>query len=551
MGNDGASDPVPLVIRSTGMTVFDGVINIRVSGGLLPALLSAISVQASELFDPILINAGGDSYTDSQGRIWKSDLEYVTGGFKYVVPAGTDIGETSDDGIYTTERFGDFKYEIPDLPDENYAITFHLAEVYWWAENQRVFDIYIEGLLAIKNIDIIKLGYGKNNRAVTLEYVQTVSDGTLNIEFVGVGIDSPKLSAIEINVRLPHLAHAVTNGPYRAVDMNNDNIQGVSVDGSSSHTHGPGLVLNDYLWKEGSTLLGKGAQTRLRLPVGNHTVTLYVRDSDGNDAFDTTTISILPFGYAQINALAPNQGSLLGNETVTIKGSGFGHSPSDVIVHFGEYNLTNTDVTIVDAKTIIVKAPSYSEGIPVPVSVTTPLGTSNPVSYTYVDVYPIAFESGKITDLYAPTTGLFGPDGRLYVGTANGKIIRYTLDDQYKTVVEYIESSIIQQKHDALKTRVILGLAFDPVDTQENPTLYVSHSFFFHGESKSSSYDAINGKVSAISGANLDVYVDIVTGLPVSDHDHGVNGLEFGDNGELYFQVGGNTNGKYLQPMPL
>jgi hypothetical protein len=33
-----------------------------------------------------------------------------------------------------------------------------------------------------------------------------------------------------------------------------------------------------------------------------------------------------------------------------------------------------------------------------------------------------------------------------------------------------------------------------------------------------------------------------VTGLPVSDHDHGVNGLEFDDYGNLYIQVGGNTN---------
>lgn len=33
-----------------------------------------------------------------------------------------------------------------------------------------------------------------------------------------------------------------------------------------------------------------------------------------------------------------------------------------------------------------------------------------------------------------------------------------------------------------------------------------------------------------------------MTGLPVSDHDHGVNGLLFGDQGELYILLGGNTN---------
>jgi hypothetical protein len=49
---------------------------------------------------------------------------------------------------------------------------------------------------------------------------------------------------------------------------------------------------------------------------------------------------------------------------------------------------------------------------------------------------------------------------------------------------------------------------------------------------------AINGKVSMVSGANLDQVTDIVVGLPVSDHDHAVNGLEFGDAGELYILVG-------------
>lgn len=37
--------------------------------------------------------------------------------------------------------------------------------------------------------------------------------------------------------------------------------------------------------------------------------------------------------------------------------------------------------------------------------------------------------------------------------------------------------------------------------------------------------------------------LEFFSGLPISDHDHGVNGLEFGDNGELYLQIGSNTNG--------
>jgi glucose/arabinose dehydrogenase len=55
--------------------------------------------------------------------------------------------------------------------------------------------------------------------------------------------------------------------------------------------------------------------------------------------------------------------------------------------------------------------------------------------------------------------------------------------------------------------------------------------------------------VSVARGNNLDIVEDIITGLPVSDHDHEVNGIEFGDKGELYIEIGGNTNSGIPGPM--
>jgi glucose/arabinose dehydrogenase len=45
------------------------------------------------------------------------------------------------------------------------------------------------------------------------------------------------------------------------------------------------------------------------------------------------------------------------------------------------------------------------------------------------------------------------------------------------------------------------------------------------------------------SGPNLETIIDVITGLPTSGYDHGINGLQFGDNGELYFGIGSHTNG--------
>jgi len=133
---------------------------------------------------------------------------------------------------------------------------------------------------------------------------------------------------------------------------------------------------------------------------------------------------------------------------------------------------------------------------------------------------------------YAPTTLAFGPDLKLYIGTSDGRIAKLTLNQDYDTVVESLVSSVVADSDTACTTndcRAILGLTFDPLDAGlRNPPVYVTHSKPFHGESLSSSGGAINGKISKISGANLDSIVDIVTGLPVSDHDHGELRLELG-----------------------
>jgi glucose/arabinose dehydrogenase len=88
-----------------------------------------------------------------------------------------------------------------------------------------------------------------------------------------------------------------------------------------------------------------------------------------------------------------------------------------------------------------------------------------------------------------------------------------------------------------------LGLAFDPLDIGINPNVYFTFNKFFHKGQLSSSGTTVGGKIRMASGPNLETITDIITGLPISDLDHGLNGIEFGDNGELYFTSGSHTNG--------
>jgi hypothetical protein len=353
--------------------------------------------------------------------------------------------------------------------------------------------------------------------AFTIGTASVVDDGAVSISLTNAQpmIGSPKINGIEIKLVAPHFAHSVSSGPYIVVDSKSVGFVSVPMDGSYSHTHGPNLSVTQWIWKKGSIILATGEKANLILPVGESTISLTVLDSGGNESTDTTTVTVLPYGYPSIASLSPNNGPIAGNQDVSISGSGFTYSTSETTVNFGRTKLTGNEIQIIDANTIKVRSPPIAIGIPVSVSVQTPLGTSAGEIFTYVASSPITFTSSKIIDVGSPTTAVFGPNQKLYVGTQAGEIAMYTLDTTFTKVVSQVIAMVAPN-------RVILGIAFDPLDAgMLNPPVYCTSSFFFHGNPKSSSGDSINGKVMKVSGANLDVVENIITGLPVSDHDHG------------------------------
>ena len=148
------------------------------------------------------------------------------------------------------------------------------------------------------------------------------------------------------------------------------------------------------------------------------------------------------------------------------------------------------------------------------------------------DSATLDFQQKTVAKIDNPTTAAWGPDGRLYVATYSGLIRAYTFDDSYN-VVRTQDINTIKDKADSNN---ILGIAFDPHDNSDSPTIYVTRSNLFVGT------DEYSSKVSTLDGADFSQVKDIVTGLPSSGFDHGINGLEFDNNGDLYIAVGGNTN---------
>jgi glucose/arabinose dehydrogenase len=74
--------------------------------------------------------------------------------------------------------------------------------------------------------------------------------------------------------------------------------------------------------------------------------------------------------------------------------------------------------------------------------------------------------------------------------------------------------------------------------------IYVAHSkiYFAGGANPNSQFYPYIGQVSRIRYPGYTVCEAVVTNLPVSNHDHAPNGIQFSDDGTLLLGIGGNTN---------
>jgi glucose/arabinose dehydrogenase len=123
---------------------------------------------------------------------------------------------------------------------------------------------------------------------------------------------------------------------------------------------------------------------------------------------------------------------------------------------------------------------------------------------------------------------VWGPDDKLYVAEMFGKIHRITLSPA-KTVVS-------DEVINTLGSRLTLGLTVDPASTPSNVILWASNS------SPSTDNGVANSSaVTRLSGPNLGIKNDVITGLPRAIANHAINGIHFAPDGKLYIAIGGNT----------
>ncbi len=150
---------------------------------------------------------------------------------------------------------------------------------------------------------------------------------------------------------------------------------------------------------------------------------------------------------------------------------------------------------------------------------------------------PVSFEKVRLAGTGGEryTSLAIGPDRKLYALRLDGTLKRFPLLAD-GTLGAPQTVSTLRTKYGP---RMAVGLAVDPTSTPAAPTLWVSHC----SNRQLDEAPLFEGKISRLTGVNLETETLIVDNLPRSRKDHLVNSIAFrpGEPQVLYINQGGNT----------
>ena len=252
----------------------------------------------------------------------------------------------------------------------------------------------------------------------------------------------------------------------------------------------------------------------------------------GDDHLSHDETGVVPVIHAMTET-----GVIAGGDPITI--DGFGFFPSQqVVVHWGDLDLIAEDFTSLTPKQIQFTSPPGGGAIAV--SVETANGESNVKTFLYQlnGSPPVQFRRDLIVTVPSPTAGVWAPDGKLYVTSLDGRVTALEFDEHYELV-----SQVIYPGVSGLSNHDTLSIAINPYDPPSPVKLYVGHGDHFvnNGESPLGP-SPYTGQISVLTGPSFSAPQALITGLPISNHDHGLNGIAFDDNGDLLINVGSMTN---------
>ncbi|PXF45705.1 hypothetical protein BWQ96_04473 [Gracilariopsis chorda] len=248
-----------------------------------------------------------------------------------------------------------------------------------------------------------------------------------------------------------------------------------------------------------------------------------------------------------ISSISTSTASIGGGGQLQIIGTGFFNGVSVSIGNFKpEFILVSSSQIVVSS----IPSAAQAAANPVYIIITNAAGNSNAFELKYTNVVKagVAWDqtffktgSGGKFVIKQVTSVAIGPDGKYYMGSVSG----------FVTQLGVGKNLIVQSQCKSKKIgqgRAILGIALNPKSTALR--VYVTTSKLYWGFGALGPDGWANGAVeSFVGGCGCLCYEKkVISGLPVSNHDHGVNSLLFLNNGDLLISVGGSTNAGHNTP---
>ena len=302
------------------------------------------------------------------------------------------------------------------------------------------------------------------------------------------------------------------------------------------------FVLLQGIWLRGRTLSLAPAvydlDVRFRVTDGTQWPLEILRKKNGGVArpFDLDEITYdMTMESPFVTDINPKQGFSGGGEKIILDGTAF--TGSQIIVSWGGTTVKKAAITVSgDGTQLIFFAPPSPAGI-IKVSVVADGKKSGEVEFLSIVGGPIPINFQDAMKLVQfpwskmPTRATWAPDGRLFVSMVDGSLKALTLNEDYEITDTQDFVGVF-----GTYEKSILGIAFNPV--QNGPdALYIAHSKLFAsgGKCLPPGPAPYPGNVSMLLAPDFDTPIPVITGLPVSNHDHGINGMDFDTEGNLYF----------------
>jgi Malectin domain len=162
--------------------------------GVLTFLVVLCFPKAALAQQPVRINCGGSSYTDSKGQLWLADSSFSGGTVEKIA---TPVSGTPDPLLYEDYRWNPTSYSFT-VPNGQYQVNLYFTEANPKAEavGARVFNVSLQEAAVFANLDIYASAGA--NAALTKSANVNVTSSTITIRFSHVSGLNPKISAIEI-----------------------------------------------------------------------------------------------------------------------------------------------------------------------------------------------------------------------------------------------------------------------------------------------------------------------------------------------------------------